>query len=250
MLRRGRPTRRRKADKLESQTTSPLPNLKTEQDDPYRSYEVNFKIPRCLTPYTEPDDYILEILGDITCNDDNGSDTIAGTVKGYIIQLDRIINDGESLFDACDAHSQTVHDYSCVLFDFRRHGLKRAIERQFRLDGAGDILILDKIEVLPAYRGRGLGLAAACSFLDTFETGSCLAVGEPYPLQFKEMTPKHAEWCKKMGVESFVAEENRAVAKLRAYWSRLGFRRIRGSKKYALSLEHRRPALEELVPDL
>ena len=65
--------------------------MKTEQDDPYRSYEVNFKIPRCLTPYTAPDDYILEILGDITCNDDNGSDTIAGTVKGYIIQLDRII---------------------------------------------------------------------------------------------------------------------------------------------------------------
>jgi len=109
---------------------------------------------------------------------------------------------------------------------------------------------LDKIEVLPAYRGRGLGLAAACSFLDTFETGSCLAVGEPYPLQFKEMTPKHAEWCKKMGVESFVGEENRAVAKLRAYWSRLGFQRIRRSKKYALSLEHRRPTLKELVPDL
>jgi len=53
-----------------------------------------------------------------------------------------------------------------------------------------------------------------------------------------------------MGVESFVAEENRAVAKLRAYWSRLGFQRIRGSKKYALSLEHRRPTLKELVPDL
>src|SRR5262245_48175133 len=243
MLRRGRHTRRSKADELESKTSSSLPNLKTEQDDPYRSYKVNFKIPRCLPPYTEPDDYILEIFGDITCNDDNESDTIAGTVKGYIIQVDRIINDGESLFDACDAHSQTVHDYGCVLFDFRRRGLKRAIERQFRLVGAGDILILDKIEVLPAH-------AAACSFLDIFETGSCLAVGEPYPLQFKEMTPKHAEWCKKMGVESFVAEENRAVTKLRAYWSRLGFQRIRGSKKYALSLEHPRPTLKELVPDL
>lgn len=138
MLRRGRHTRRSKADELESKTTSSLPNLKTEQDDPDRSYEVNFKIARCLPTYTEPDDYILEIFGDITCNDDNESDTIAGTVKGYTIQVDRIINDGESLFDACDAHSQTVHDYSCVLFDFRRRGLKRAIERQFRLVGAGD----------------------------------------------------------------------------------------------------------------
>jgi hypothetical protein len=33
MLRRDRPTRRSKVDKLESKTTSPLPNLGAEQDD-------------------------------------------------------------------------------------------------------------------------------------------------------------------------------------------------------------------------
>lgn len=226
-----------------------MQDSKTDHDESYRSYEVNFKIPRCLTTYTEPDDYVLGVFGEITCTDESGIDSIAGTIQGYIIQVDRIINDGESLFDACDAHDQTVHDYACVLFDLRSGGLKPAIEDQFGVVGAGDMLILDRIEVLPAHRRHRLGLAAACSFLDTFETGCCLAVGEPYPMQFKERTREHAEWCAKMGIDAFVQDEKLATAKLRAYWRRLGFERIRGSKKFALSLQHRRPTLRELVPE-
>jgi hypothetical protein len=193
---------------------------------------------------------IRGVFGEITCTDESGIDSIAGTIQGYIIQVDRIINDGESLFDACDAHDQTVHDYACVLFDLRSGGLKPAIEDQFGVVGAGDMLILDRIEVLPAHRRHRLGLAAACSFLDTFETGCCLAVGEPYPIQFKERTREHAEWCAKMGIDAFVQDEKVATAKLRTYWRRLGFERIRGSKKFALSLQHRRPTLRELVPNL
>ena len=34
------------------------------------------------------------------------------------------------------------------------------------------------------YRKRGLGLAVACSFIDTFGKTYGLAVGLPYPLQF------------------------------------------------------------------
>jgi GNAT superfamily N-acetyltransferase len=237
-------------DALESNSDLAMSDLKTEQQETYKTYRVKFRITRSLSSYTEPDDYICKIAGEIICSDEAGSDSVAGTVEAHVIQVNRIISDGESLFQACDAHSQTVHDYGCVLFDFRSGGLKPAIEDQFGVVGTSDILILDKIEVLPAHRGHGVGLAAACSFLDTFETGCCLAVGEPYPMQFKEMTPEHAEWCKKMGVDAFVAGEKRASAKLRAYWSRLGFKQISGSKKFALSLQHRRPTLKELVPEL
>jgi hypothetical protein len=119
------------ADGLEVKTNLAMQDSKTDQDESYRSYKVNFKIPRCLTTYTEPDDYVLDVFGEITCTDESGNGSIAGTVQGYIIQVDRIINDGESLFDACDAHGQTVHDYACVLFDFRSGELKPAIEDQF-----------------------------------------------------------------------------------------------------------------------
>jgi hypothetical protein len=215
-----------------------------------KTYQVKFKIIRSLSSDPEPDDYICNIAGEIKSTDEAGNDSVAGTLQGYIVQAGRIINEGESLFDACDAHSQTVHDYACVLFDSRSGELKSAIEEQFGVVPAGDVLILDKIEVLPAHRGRGLGLAAACCFLDTFESGCCLAVAEPYPLQFKDITHEHPDWCAKMGVDAFVADKKRATAKLQVYWSRLGFRRIRGSKKFALSLQDRRPALKELAPEL
>ncbi len=192
-------------DALESNSDLAMSDLKTEQQETYKTYRVKFRITRSLSSYTESDDYICKIAGEIICSDEAASDSVAGTVEAYVIQVNRIINDGESLFHACDAHSQTVHDYGCVLFDFRSGGLKPAIEDQFGVVGTSDILILDKIEVLPAHRGHG---------------------------------------------DAFVAGEKRASAKLRAYWSRLGFKQIRGSKKFALSLQHRRPKLKELVPEL
>ena len=226
---------------------------KDEQEEIYRSYRLTFRIIRNLSPDTEPDDYICNICGEIICTEETDTESRevrAGTINGYLINVNRIMEDGISLFDACDGHSQTVHDYGCVLFDFRRGELKRTLDEQFGGIGASNALILDKIEVLPGHRGRGVGLAAACSFLDTFEGGCGLAVCEPYPMQFKEITPDHSEWCKKMGVESFVTDRNRALAKLRTHWRRLGFQPIRGTKKFALSLERRRPTLKELVPDL
>jgi hypothetical protein len=84
-----------------------------------------------------------------------GSDTIAGTVQGYIIQVDRIINDGESLFDACDAHSQTLHDYGCVLFDVRSGESRRATEDQFGVVSTGDILIWIRSTCYPHIAGVG-----------------------------------------------------------------------------------------------
>ena len=43
--------------------------------------------------------------------------------------------------------------------------IKECIQEQLDFFQAGDILILDRIEVLPAYRKRGLGLAVACVLL-------------------------------------------------------------------------------------
>jgi hypothetical protein len=87
----------------------------------------------------------------IICSDETANATNAGTVRAYIIELGRIINDRASLFEVCDAHSQTVHDYSCVLVDFKNGGLKPSIEKQFRVIGARDILILDREAFVPAF---------------------------------------------------------------------------------------------------
>src|SRR5207249_11184313 len=146
--------------------------------------------------YIETDDYVLRVEGRI-CTDDH---TEIGRLLGYIIQVNRAINEEQDLFEACDAHSQTATDYYGALFDHKTGDLKESIEEQLGITHAGNILILDRIEVLPAYRKRGVGLAAACCFIDTFSNDvDDLAVALPHPLQFTtDGRSADAEWEMKM----------------------------------------------------
>jgi hypothetical protein len=45
------------------------------------------------------------------------------------------------------------------------------------------LLILDSVEVEPAYRGHGIGLLAARHAIDLSDNGTLVACG-PFPLQF------------------------------------------------------------------
>ena len=125
--------------------------------------QISFSVERSLLAYIEPDDYVLTVQGRI-CTDE---DTEIGRLLGYIIQVNRAINEEQDLFEACDAHSQTATDYYEALFDHKTGEFKESIEEQLGITHVGNILILDRIEVLPAYRKHGVGLAATCSFIDT-----------------------------------------------------------------------------------
>ena len=122
-------------------------------EDTEQAYSVTFSLKRNLAgSLQEPDDYIVNISGRIY-----GDEEEVGRMKGYIIQVERALENKQDLFEACGAHSQTVEDYYEALFDIDTGEIKECIQEQLDFFQAGDILILDRIEVLPAYRKRGLG---------------------------------------------------------------------------------------------
>ena len=164
---------------------------------------LSFSVERSLVAYVEPDDYVLTVHGSI-CTDDA---TEIGRLLGYIIRVNRAINDEQDLFEACDAHSQTATDYYEALFDHKTGDFKESIEEQLSIMCVGNILILDRIEVLPAYRKHGVGLAAGCCFIDTCSNDvDDLAVGLPHPLQFStEGRRSDAEWDMKMNYQDLHA---------------------------------------------
>jgi hypothetical protein len=211
--------------------------------------QISFSVERSLLAYIEPDDYVLTVQGRI-CTDE---DTEIGRLLGYIIQVNHAINEEQDLFEACDAHSQTATDYYEALFDHKTGEFKESIEEQLGITHVGNILILDRIEVLPAYRKHGVGLAAACSFIDTFSNDvDDLAVGLPHPLQFTtDGRSADAEWNTKMNYQDLVRDKKKATEKLQAYWSKLGIQRLKeieinGSPVYGLSLSNKRPTLADL----
>lgn len=126
---------------------------------------VKFNIHHKLYP-NELDEYIVNVFGSIDWTLDDDSTSCAGTIRGQIIRVDRIHEKGEEIFDVCDAHSQTLHEYSCALFDSKTKELKETIDRQFGGIIGRDVLVIDKIEILPQHRGKGIGLAAMWRFLD------------------------------------------------------------------------------------
>ncbi len=227
-----------------------MTKLTTEEDTDH-AYSVVFSVGRTLSgSFQEPDDYIVEINGHISDETEE-----VGRMTGYIIQVGRALEERQNLFEACDAHSQTVEDYYEALFDFDTGEVKESIQEQLDSFQIGEILILDRIEVLPAHRKRGLGLAVACSFIDTFGGNTHgLAVGLPHPLQFSA-EGKESEWSKMMQFENLPTDEKLATKKLEDYWAKLGMKclkgiDIRGSKVYALSLDQRRPTMAQLATDL
>jgi len=74
----------------------------------------------------------------------------------------------------------------------------------------GNILILDRIEVLPAYRKHNVGLAATCCFIDTFSNDvDDLAAGLPHPLQFTtDGRSADGEWEMKMKYKNLPGDKN------------------------------------------
>ena len=108
-----------------------------------------FSINRDLSASSgEPDDYIVVIDGHVQ---DEAQEEV-GRLKGYIIQVERASEQEKNLYLVCDAHSQTIADYYEALFDLDTDEIKDAIQRQLDSFHTGDILILDRIEVLPLYR--------------------------------------------------------------------------------------------------
>ena len=63
------------------------------------------------------------------------------------------------------------------------------------------------------------------------------------------LTGKDADWRARMHADAFTADEDKAHAKLGAYWSRIGFKPIAGTKLFGLNLALRRPTLQEVVLD-
>ena len=192
----------------------------------------------------------LPCMGAFVCNDD---DREIGQLLGYILQVNRATNEEQDLFEACDAHSQTATDYYEALFEHKTGDFKESIEEQLGITRVGNILILDRIEVLPPYRKHGVGLAAACCFIDTFSNDlDDLVVGLPHPLQFTTGgRPADAEWEMRMKYQNLPRDKRKATRKLQAYWSNLGMQliqdiEIHGSPVYGLSLSNKRPTLADL----
>ncbi len=131
---------------------------KLTANDLYLSFRIEEKIN--VGEHNEPDDFVLEIPGEITTFRGDGDDDIrVGKFSAFYVDIDSAHENGESAFCVFDAHSQGLLEYYEALFDSGGEEFSRQLSKMFMHEiFCSNVLILDMLEILPEFRGQNIGL--------------------------------------------------------------------------------------------
>jgi hypothetical protein len=198
-----------------------------------------------LHPEGEPDEFISAYAVIIRAEGDDGIGHRVGRVHAYRVHMGLAANQGESLFDVFDAHSQPMSNLYAALSDPETDFLTEAIIRQFEAIDS-DLIILDYVVLHPRWRGLRLGLLAARRLVDLLGSGCGLLVSHIAPLRHEahKMLRMPRSWLPRHDSDE---DRKRAVVKLRRYFRHMGFERIGRSCYYGLSLARLMPTFSDLL---
>lgn len=174
----------------------------------------------------EPEDrFLTRFEGVILAQDENEQDCQVGYCKATQIRLDAALNAGYSYFDLFDVEGSLLEIAETLmedLSDFSNDLYEKYVDHVPNITG---LLIIDRVEILPQYRGNSYGLLTLKLILSHLAFGSeCLAVLKAYPLQFENQDLKDSlseESRKALGNFSCNLDEGRQ--KLVKYYSKAGF---------------------------
>lgn len=179
----------------------------------------------------EPSRYIHCLEGDVVLDHEDGREK-AGRFRAFILDVELAMNDEYSVFDVFDSYSETIG-----YWDLYEDGLEFTA-KVVKLLKAGErwrpnMLILDRMEIFPKHRGKGIGLCALNCLQRRYSIGCGIIAMKPFPLQFEGGPPEenaHKKEFIEMGLGSFGRDLRRAKAKLRRHYARLGFVHVPGTE--------------------
>ena len=168
----------------------------------------------------DPSHYMYETTGKVIGLMDGERKTVAGRFRLYYIDVCAALNAEASVFDIFDTLSTTI-DYYPAIFHPRTIQYTDEIERLFKDEyiSFGNVLILDRLEILPRFRSRGLGLVVMRRLIERFGAGAALVAIKPFPLQceVEGAGGEDGTWRSKMQLEEFTKHSRIATAKLRRH---------------------------------
>lgn len=197
----------------------------------------------------EPYDYLLHYAGDIIHADNE--ERVIGSASAYVVLADLAENSNQSLFDVLDSEGSTA-PYMVLISREEAGNLSPAALKILKEEfvSSRNFLIIDRLEILPAYRGRKYGLQAMRAMTRCLGTGCRFVALKPFPLQFEAGRKRNHEWLQSMEMAAFEQKERPATSKLIQYYGRLGFRRVPRTPLMILDLyDENLPTLEPVDED-
>lgn len=211
-------------------------------DSPDLILEVNSRL---ISPGNEPPErFIHEYAGTLQLRDINLKRVATiGEFQVTVLDVENAVNERESAFDVFDCSPDTMGYYD-VLFD-RDLELRPEVNRLLYGDEYGqwdpNTLILHRLAIERAYRGRGYGLQALQALIEEFRVGIGIIAMKPFPLQFeggiRYRTERKQEEVAKYELDALGKDFRKARSKLRRYYRRLGFKLVPKTEYMVMSAD-------------
>ena len=222
----------------------------------YDQYSTRYIVDE-LEEYVRPiSGYVEFLIGDGHDNAHEGTRerrTVAGRFVASYINVDNSLVAGVKLYGLMDTHSAEMAEVHETLFDPRTDELRKDVKELLGDVTFRNILVINRVEILPAYRGMGIGRAAIWDIIQRHSAGCGIVALKAFPYQFRSGSKsgrlgflEESDWNKKMGYDLHRSTMEFAHEKLIFHLMKFGFKRIGGTDVLALSTSIQNPIPQEI----
>ena len=139
-----------------------------------------------VSEYPDPHDFVYETTGDLFILDEFEGREFIGKFRVYYVDVERAMNEKEPIYYVLDDHSAEVAEYYEPIFESEGYDFNENLLETVGYEVTGyNILILDRLEILPQYRGKKLGLTILHHMITRFSAGASIVAMKPFPLQLE-----------------------------------------------------------------
>lgn len=174
----------------------------------------------------DPTDFVSEIFLNLyRVSEEKGTELVVGKGSLSLLHLNRAMDQDFPLFDVFDA-TASIQAMAGVIFNMKEeedYWSKLDELYDYDIPTNFDVCFIERIELLPEFRGKGVGKWLIQNILERFY-GSCgLVVINAFPLQHEDGDSYSPEWTAKMKLEALESDLEKAQYKLFHYYQQLGF---------------------------
>lgn len=210
-----------------------------ERKSPHRGHDSNmdqnFHINFSVTidaSYGDPEEFLSHYKGEVELYvaEQNTSKCVA-RLGLFIVHSDAADRAGVSLYDVLDADAKT-EPYLSLLHKKEAGNFSPAVLRILKEDFATtqNMIIFDRIEILPEFRGKRLTYRVTQLCLDRLAGASRIAALKAYPLQFEPDAKRPSdEWDTQMRLAALPGTKREATERLKEYYAKMDFVPVRGT---------------------
>jgi hypothetical protein len=202
-------------------------------------FDINLSLEIGARDDGDPEEFLSHYEGEVKVYESEGDRSeCAARLSLFIVHAEAAHRAGVSLYDVFDTDAKT-EPYLALLGNDEGNfspAVLRVLKEEFAMNQ--DMIIFDRIEILPKFRGKGLTHRVTEVCLDRLAGASRIAALKAYPLQFEPGAKKPSDaWGRRMRLAALTGTKSEATARLKKYYSKMGFVSVRGTNLMIRNLD-------------